>query len=216
LFIGHYGPAAAAAHRRLKLWHCFAAVQFLDLVWAPLVLLGVEKVRIVPGFTASNHFDLYYMPFTHSLPAALVWSAAAAIGYGLLRSSAGRAGAALIGALVFSHWLLDLVMHKPDLALWFDGRKVGMALWDHRDVAFGLEVTLFFAGMAIYWARSSAKNAAGRALPFITLTLGVATQIYGNWGPPPGSSVEAALSALVAYAIFTALAAANDASRTPR
>lgn len=216
MFIGHYGPAAAAAHRRLKLWHCFVAVQLLDIVWAPLVLLGVEKVSIVPDFTASNHFDLYHMPFTHSLPAALLWSAGAAIAYRAVRKSAGLVGALLIGGLVFSHWLFDLVMHKPDLALWLNGPKVGFGLWDYRGVAFGLEVTLFFAGMTIYWARSAGKNAAGRALPFIILGLGVATQIYGNWGPPPGSSAEAAISALVAYFLFAGIAAFADATRISR
>jgi len=53
------------------LWSLFIAVQLLDVGWSVLVFLGVEKVRIVPGITASNPFDLYYMPFTHSLFAAL-------------------------------------------------------------------------------------------------------------------------------------------------
>lgn len=216
MFIGHYGPAAAAAHKRLKLWHCFVAVQFLDILWAPFVLAGIERVRITPNFTASNHFDLYFMPYTHSLPMAAFWSVAAAFAYRIVRKSAGVLGAVLIGALVFSHWLLDFVMHKPDLALWFDGPKVGLGLWDYRDVAFGLEVTLFFAGMAIYWARTSGKYIAGRALPFIILVLGIATQVYGNWGPVPVSSGEAAMSAIIAYALFAGIAALADATRTPR
>ncbi|HKR95914.1 MAG TPA: hypothetical protein VJW55_11150, partial [Candidatus Angelobacter sp.] len=73
MFIGHYSASFAgrAAEKRLPLWLLFIAVQFIDVLWAIFVLLGVEKVRIVPGFTASNALDLYYMPYTHSLLGAL-------------------------------------------------------------------------------------------------------------------------------------------------
>jgi hypothetical protein len=216
MFVGHYGPAAALAHRRLRLWHCFVAVQFLDILWAPFILLGIEKARIEPHFTASNHFDLYFMPYTHSLVMALFWSAAAALVYRLLRGSAGWTGALLIGALVFSHWLLDFLMHKPDLALWFGGPKVGLSLWDHRPIAFGLEVGLYVGGMGIYWARTAARNFAGAVLPPLVIVLGVAAQVFGNWGPPPGSANEAAMTAIVAYGLFAAVAAAIDATRGSR
>ena len=81
--------AAKKGDPSVPLWVLFVAVQLLDVVWAPLVLLGVEKVRIVPGFTRTNPLDLYDMPYTHGLVAALLWSAAAA----------------------FSHWVLDFVVH---------------------------------------------------------------------------------------------------------
>ena len=76
MFVGHYGVSFAAKRvdRTVPLWVLFLAVQFLDILWAPCILLGIEKVRIVPGFTASNPLDLYYMPYTHSLVAALLWS----------------------------------------------------------------------------------------------------------------------------------------------
>jgi hypothetical protein len=79
MFVGHYGVSFAAkkADDSIPLWVLFLAVQLLDIVWAPLVLLGIEKVRIVPGITATNPLDLYYMPYTHSLVAALLWSAGA-------------------------------------------------------------------------------------------------------------------------------------------
>ena len=76
MFVGHYAVSFAARRvdASIPLWVLFIAVQLLDLAWAPLVMLGVEKVRIVPGFTATNPMDLYYMPYTHSLVAALLWS----------------------------------------------------------------------------------------------------------------------------------------------
>ena len=69
MFVGHYGVSFAAKRldKTIPLWVLFLAVQLLDVGWGILVPLGVEKVRIVPGITASNPLDLYYMPFTHSL-----------------------------------------------------------------------------------------------------------------------------------------------------
>jgi hypothetical protein len=59
------------------LWLLFIAVQLIDVLWSIFALLGIEKVRIVPGITASNALDLYYMPYTHSLLGVLCWSAVA-------------------------------------------------------------------------------------------------------------------------------------------
>src|SRR5712671_535455 len=76
MFVGHYGVSFAAkpTGARVPLWLWFIAVQWLDVVWSVLVLMGIEKVRIVPGFTQANPLDLYYMPFTHGLPGSLVLS----------------------------------------------------------------------------------------------------------------------------------------------
>src|SRR5262244_3621667 len=76
MFVGHYGPSFAgkALDNRIPLWLLFLAVQFVDVLWGIFVLLGIEKVRIVPGITASSPLDLYYMPYTHSLVGALGWS----------------------------------------------------------------------------------------------------------------------------------------------
>ena len=220
MFVGHYGPAAAAAGPEIKLWHGFVAVQFLDVLWAPFVLTGVEHVRITENFTASNHFDLYHMPYTHSLLMAVVWSVVAGFAYGAVCRRAGRAAAIMIAALVFSHWLLDLITHKPDLALapgfllGDDSVRLGFGLWDNRPVAFGLELALFLSGMAYYWSRSHARGWLGRLSPALLIAAGVAAQYYGNWGPPPPSPDAAAVSAIAAYAIFAALAAFVDATRS--
>lgn len=213
MFVGHYGPAAAVAGPKINLWRAFVAVQFLDILWGPLVLAGVEHVRIVPNFTAANHFDLYHMPYTHSLPMALLWSLIAAIAYRGLARAAGWGGAGLFGGLVFSHWILDFIVHKPDLLLWFGGDKVGLGLWDNRTLSFGLEMALFLGALAIYAGRTSARGVAGRLTLAFLAAVGVGLQVFGNWGPPPPSPEAAAYSAIVAYAIFALLAAACDATR---
>ena len=103
MFVGHYGVSFAfkSLEKPLPLWLLFIAVQFVDVLWAVFVPMGIEKVRITPGITASNPFDLYYMPYSHSLVAALLWSGAAFVGYKLTRSRAAYA-AFLLAAAVFS------------------------------------------------------------------------------------------------------------------
>src|SRR5215831_12375099 len=134
MFIGHYSVSFAgkAAEPRVPLWLLFVAVQFVDVLWAIFVLLGIEKVRIVPGITASNALDLYYMPFTHSLVGAFFWSALAFRCCQFFRSLKGWRTGLLVGAAVFSHWVLDLVVHRPDLALYDNTLKMGFGLWNYR------------------------------------------------------------------------------------
>src|SRR5688500_9190459 len=142
MFVGHYGVSFAAkkADDSIPLWLLFIAVQWLDVVWAPLILLGIEKVRIVPGFTATNPLDLYYMPYTHSLVAALLWSATAFVVYRFGWRHADRRGALVVAGAVFSHWVLDFIVHRPDLPLYDNSAKVGLGLWNVPPVAFGLEL----------------------------------------------------------------------------
>jgi len=117
MFIGHYGPAfgAKAVLRTIPLWVLFVAVQFMDVIWSILVLLGIEKVRIVPGLMAASSLDLYYMPYTHGLIGALALS----VIFGAIVALCMRARRAvvffIVAAAVFSHWILDLLVHKPDL-----------------------------------------------------------------------------------------------------
>jgi hypothetical protein len=162
MFIGHYGVALAAKRvtPQTSLGVLFVAVQLLDFVFMLLVLAGVEKARIVPGFTQSNAYDLYFMPYSHSLAGSVFWSALAALAFGLAMGGAAgtkerRArvvGALVIGAAVLSHFVLDLPMHVPDLALGFDADspKVGLGLWNQVDVTIALELGVLVAGGALY------------------------------------------------------------------
>jgi len=205
MFVGHYGASflAKKADDSIPLWVLFLAVQLLDVVWAPLVLLGIERVRIVPGFTATNPLDLYYMPFTHSLVAAVAWSAAAAIAYRLWTGMSGRAGrgsrgAVLVGIAVFSHWVLDFVVHRPDLPLYDDTAKVGLGLWDRPLTAFGLEAALVLVGLRLYLARRPERGVG--MVVFSLVMLGVQALVF--FGPPPASGSQVAATALVSYVIF--------------
>ena len=208
MFIGHYGPAIAikAIRPAIPIWLLFIAVQLVDVAWAVLVLLGIEKVRIVPGITASNPLDLYYMPYTHSLVAAIIWSVAVAVIVMFLPRVATRSVALWIGVAVFSHWVLDLLVHRPDLPLYDDTMKIGLGLWNYPAVALALEVALLFGGMIMYLRVTKPINAIGRVgLPILGVVM-VAIQSYVFFGPPPASPAAAAATALVSYVAFAALA----------
>lgn len=200
MFVGHYGVSFAAKNRAdaVPLWALFIAVQLLDVAWAPLVLLGVEKVRIAPGFTASNPFDLYYMPYTHSLVAALIWSAGAFVICKIVMRGASTTAAFVVAGSVFSHWVLDFVVHRPDLPLYDNAAKVGLGLWNLPALAFALEAALLFGGMWLYFRTGVAHRAAMGA--FGLIMLGV--QAYVFFGPPPASDKAAAATAILSYVLF--------------
>jgi len=199
MFVGHYGVSFAAkkADPAVPLWVLFIAVQLLDVLWAPFVLLGIEKVRIVPGITASNPLDLYYMPYTHSLVAAIGWSVVAFLAYRLTVRSAPTRAAVIVGVAVFSHWVLDFLVHRPDLPLYDNTAKVGLGLWNLPAVALGLEALLLFGAMWLYLRHTARRTA---MLVFGVVMLAI--QAYVFFGPPPASDKAAAATALIAYAIF--------------
>lgn len=200
MFVGHYGVSFAVKRSdpAIPLWVLFVAVQLLDVAWAPLVLLGIEKVRIVPGITRSNPLDLYYMPYTHGLVAALVWSVGAGVLYRIVARRGATRSAALVGCAVFSHWLLDFVVHRPDLPLYDDTAKVGLGLWNLPAAAFGLEAVLLFGGTLMCVAAGLVRPIGGLVFGAIML----AVQAYVFFGPPPASPDAAAVTAIAAYVVF--------------
>src|SRR3712207_1897346 len=119
MFVGHYGVSLAAKRvdARLPLGWLFLAVQLPDIVWAVLFLLGVEKARIIPAQTAVRAVDLYYIPYSHSLVASLLWAGALYVLFRLLPSSraAGlRKGTVAIAMAleVISHFVLDVIVES--------------------------------------------------------------------------------------------------------
>ena len=200
MFVGHYGVSFAAKKvaPTVPLWVLFLAVQLLDILWAPCILLGIEKVRIVPGITASNPLDLYYMPYTHSLVAALVWSCVGGFAYQFLASPAHRQASVVVGFAVFSHWILDFVVHRPDLPMYDNSAKVGLGLWNAPALAFGLEAALLFGGVWLCLQGRLARSLGTLAFGILMLAI----QAYVFFGPPPASDRAAASTALIAYAIF--------------
>ena len=211
MFIGHYG-AAFAAHsleRRLPLWACFLAVQWVDILWCVLVYFGVERVHIQPGVNPSSPLIFDYYPYTHSLLAGVLWSAAALVLYRLLRHGSPRA-ALVLALAVLSHWVLDFLVHLPDLDLVNERYKVGLGLWNHPLIETLVEFGLVTAGLVLYF-RSSPALTVQRRMAVVALCMTIAVvQLAGAFGPPPPSVKAMALAGLALYLVIAALARAAE------
>ena len=209
MFTGHYsfsfaGRALAGKSgdqendKRIPLWLLFIAVQFIDVLWSIFVLLGIEKVRIVPGITASNALDLYYMPYTHSLLGVLFWSLLAFAMCQFVPALRGKRTGLILAAAVFSHWILDLIVHRPDLALYDSVGKMGFGLWNYRGAAFALEMAVLLCGAAMLYRTAAHKVRLAGFVAFLA-----ALQVFGTFFfPPPPSDHAAAITALVLYVVL--------------
>jgi hypothetical protein len=208
LFVGHYGASFAAkpigerAGARVPLWVWFIAAQWMDVVWSVLVLLGIEKLHIVPGFTEANALDLYYMPYTHSLPGSIVLSLIFGAIVALFTSGNRATTILLVAAVSFSHWILDLVVHTPDLPLYDNAAKVGFGLWRHVALSFPLELIVLGLGGWLYARMTSFAGDKGRYVFWGFVILLATLQIYANFGPPPSSPEAMAVIALAFYVVL--------------
>jgi hypothetical protein len=217
MFIGHYGVSLAAKRwaPNLSLGWLFVAVQALDLVFGGLVLAGVEKMAIVPGFTAYNPYQLYFMPYSHGLLGALGWTAfATVVARGALGRGGGRA-ALVFGACVFSHWILDLPMHTPDLPLAGDqSTKVGFGLWRHRELSLVAELVALWLGVYAWRRATSGWNQLARKRIVIFLGGLTALLLATPFMPPPQGPQAFAISALFAYVALGVWATWVDRAQT--
>jgi membrane-bound metal-dependent hydrolase YbcI (DUF457 family) len=203
VFIGHFAVAFAAkkAAPRVSLGSLVIAAAFLDVVWPVLVLLGVERFRIVPGFTAINPFDFVHYPWSHSLLMTVVWALAFAFLYFWARGD--RVGAVWVGIAVASHWVLDFVSHRPDMPLYpGGGERLGLGLWQSIPATFAVEGLMFAAGIALYMQSTKARDRTGTLAWWAFIALLVALYIPGPWSPPPPSENAVAIMGIVALAIF--------------
>ena len=208
MFVGHYSVAFAikSDENRIPLWVLFIAVQFLDYIWATLVLLGIEKLRVIKGFTAGSMLDSYYHPYSHSLVAALIWSAVAALVYKKFWQKASNCAALLVGLAVFSHWIFDFTAHPRDLAIYDNKWKVGLGLWNYRGLEFGLEVALLAGGIVLYLARNTISAARRKAVIGFGIAL-VIVQIGDTFVPrTPLSDRETAMGVWIFYTLFVVVA----------
>lgn len=200
MFIGHWAPALAVAARRKRpgLGTLLIAAQLVDWAFFLFVLLGVEKMRLNSAISAVSPLDLYSMPYTHSLVGALAWSAGFAVLVWLMLRD-GTAGL-LAGAVVLSHWLLDLLVHVPDLTIAGGSSKLGFGLWNYPAIEMPLELAITFGALWLYVR--ARQPLLGRALVLGALML--ALQLF-NWFGPVAPEVTPGTSflAFVAYGLVT-------------
>jgi len=216
MFVGHFavGLAAKRAAPRASLGTHFAASVFLDLLWPVFLLAGIERLTVVPGITAFTPFDFVY-PWSHSLLAAVFWSLLFAGGYHLLKKD--KTTAKVLGAVVFSHWVLDWVTHRPDLPLAPGvSYKAGLGLWNSVHGTLAVELSLFLAGAFWYARGTEPADPIGR-WAWLALIVGLlaAYAAAATSHPAPGQETQIALGSFAVW-LFIPWAAWVDRHRRLR
>lgn len=142
------GLAAKRATPKISLVVLVLASLGLDLLVGVFWLAGI--LHIIPA-----EFDT--LPWSHGLFMSTLWSVIAALlAVRIYRD--WRAGA-VIGLLVFSHWLLDFMMWKPNASLLYaGGPKIGLDLGRPIGVAIAIEFGVLILGIVIYF-RTRVANA---------------------------------------------------------
>jgi hypothetical protein len=215
MFIGHFGVAMAAKRvaPRPSLGTMILAAQWADVIWPLLVLLGLERVRIAPGITEVTPLDFVSYPYSHSLLADLVWAALFAVVYGSLRKD--WRGAVWLAVLVLSHWVLDVVAHRPDMPTWPGGPKLGLGLWNSVPATLFVEFALFGTGASLYARSAPARDRMGSLLFGALVVVLAVIYLASVFGPPPPSEQALVITALLGW-LFVAWGYWIDRHRVPR
>ncbi len=222
MFIGHYAAALALkkSDKKLSLGLTFFAVFFVEIVWAVLVLVGVEKVNIVPGFTKYNDLQLVYFPYSHGLVATIFWGV---LIYAMFRflpnvfGSSRKRAAAVMAIAIVSHFILDLVTHTTDLPLLTNnGVMLGFGLWNNVPATLIVEQTIFLGGLAVYYRSTSGVGFLGKYGMAIFAVVLILLNLASLFGEPPPSGAVVAVLVLVYVPLFSVIAFWLDRKRSPK
>lgn len=201
MFIGHFGLAFATkpAAPAVSLGTLFLACQFADLLWPVLVLGGVERLAIDPGNTAFTPLDFQHYPYSHGLVTLATWGALVALLYRVLGRLSVRA-AVIVAFVVWSHWWLDFVTHRPDLPIWPGGDvRVGLGLWNSVPGTLIVESLLFGAGILLYTRATRARDRTGSIGLWGLVAILLIINVANAFSPPPPSATAVAATALAMW-----------------
>ncbi|NTW57741.1 MAG: hypothetical protein HGB21_10620 [Nitrospirae bacterium] len=211
MFAGHLGAALAIgrAEQRINIGAFVFASLLIDFALWLFVLLGWESVTI-PADYASTHQPEFVFSYSHSLLAIIAWSASAGIvtflWYPHLKGPKLRA-AAFVALAVFSHWLLDDLVHVAGLPLAGAGSsKVGLGLWRNMPVALAVEGLILVIGLGLFLSHSGLPLARKFWLSVLSLVTLVFTVVGMTIAPPPPSVTAMAASSLVTVLLVSSLA----------
>jgi len=199
IFLGHYGIGFGAKKwaPQVSLGTLFLATQFLDLLWPVLVLLGVEEVTINSGGVTGPPLEFISYPISHSLLFACFWAFLLGIVHYWFRRHI--AAALVLGIAVLSHWLLDLLVHYPDLPLYPAGPKVGFGLWSRPLTALTVELLIFAGGLVLYTRSTRARDGFGRWGLWSLVLFLISIHLANYFGPPPPTVAAVAWSGLAQW-----------------
>jgi len=186
MFIGNFalGFAAKKVAPKPSLGTLFLAAQFIDLLWPLLLLLGLERVLIEPGNTVVTPLNFTHYPISHGFLSVIIWGAIIGGFYFILKKD--KKSAFWLGILVVSHWILDLLTHRPDLLLMpGSDLKVGLGLWNSLFGTILVEGGLFIFAIYYYLKVTKAKNKTGLWAFWALVVFLLLIYVSNLFGPPP-------------------------------
>jgi len=202
MFIGHYavGLASKKLAPNASLGALIAAPILLDLLWPIFLLLHWERVSIEPSSNPFLRLAFDSYPISHGLVAVIGWATLfASLYFGFARYALG---AVVIWIGVVSHWLLDYIVHRPDLPLYAGSRLVGLGLWNHRVATIVIEVTMFIFAIWIYQKQTRARDGIG-AYGFWAFIIFLLLAYAGAaFGPAPPSVKAIAIGTLFSWLLI--------------
>lgn len=213
MFIGHFGIGFGSKKfaPALSLGVLFIAAQFLDLLWPTLLLLDLEHVTIAPGITEFTPLDFIDYPISHSLVMVAGWGFLLGILAWLYMKELKYL--VIIFLCVVSHWVLDLIVHRPDLPLApGDSMRVGFGLWNYPVFSMIIECVIFLGGVYLYYRSTTAKNGFGTYGLFGLVAFLMLIQVANMVGPPPPSVAAIAWAGQLQW-VFVILAFFIDKNR---
>ena len=215
MFVGHLalGFAAKRVTPRASLAVLFAAAQFADILWPVFIAVGIEQVRIAPGITAFTALDFVSYPYSHSLVFLIGWGVAFGVLYRQLTGD--RAALAVMAALVVSHWVLDVLTHRPDMPVYPGGSTFGLGLWNSIPATLIVELVLYAAGLWVYVRATEARDRIGR-WGFIALAIFLVVVYLASIGAAPSSIPGIYIPALAGVILLTVWSWWADRHRAPR
>jgi hypothetical protein len=220
MFIGHFGVGLALkrADKTLSLGLLFIAVQLSDLIYGVTLLTGAEKISIIAGANPLTSVEYIFFPYSHSLVATLLWAGLVALIFIIapFKSSLRKSKTAMVmGTAVLSHFILDAIVHNPDLDLLGNGAyKIGLGLWNYPFASYLVEALLMITGLWIYLRTTKSIAFSGKyGLPILSVIL-LTLNAVNTFGPPITSTEYFAITMLTVYLATIAAAFWLDRKRS--
>ena len=210
MFAGHIGAALALgrADRGANVGVFVLSALLPDVVLWVLILGGIESASIPAGF-ALTHQPEFIFPYSHGLVASLCWSVLAGVVAFAWYPASGRARArlaVLVAAAVFSHWLLDVLVHGPEMPLLgVTSTKLGLGLWRNMPAALAVEAVMVVIGLSLFLAGAAMASARRLLLVALALLLLAFTVAGMTVAPPPPSVMAMAASSLLTILVVCGL-----------
>jgi len=219
MFVGHYAVAFAlkGKEKSTSLGMLFIAVQFVDILFFPFALAGIENLKFVKGFTSVNNFYMDYYPFTHGLLGSLIWAIVFYLLYFFVfaKNKSNKKHIAFIMALaVLSHWFLDLIVHTPDLPLINGEPKFGFGLWNNKFLTYFSEAFLLILGLFYYLKKTKPTSKWGSYVAIVFLLFLLLINYLNIFVLPANEDLKSlTISALFSYFLFALIAYFVDKKR---